>query len=647
MSKLGQKTRKIMAFIFAFVMIFSICSVTNEKNAKAEVENKKIEDAKDAILQIKLVYTDPTSSKKYTLTTGTGFLVATEDESNGSTYVITAAHVITLDADITEEAKSYFGIADNQKLDTSIEVVIKGSNTVGASVYTQGDANSGQDFAILQLSQPIKRRTLKINTTEATPTSDVYALGFPYVQTTVGKDFPTYTPKDVSVNKGSISLNGEKNGYKTIVHNAALDEGVSGGPTLDKNGNVIGINTGYYTDESGNRSNTNESLSILEVAEVMDTYNIKYVKADKGSTSDDKGDEDTDDEKDNKGDSKSAYESALEAAKNISTDDYTAKSIDKLKSVVAGAESDVAADESDEIYAKAAENINNAIDQLEEKDAADKSELNKTIKDAEGKDKSKYSKSSYGKLKDALDEAKSIAENDDASQEEIDSAVIALNNAIDGLKESSSINWILIGIIAAASLVVIIIIILIIVLTKKPKKSTPSFQQTSAPRTPVSPAMGSTPAPRPTPVRPSVPQAPVAPVPPSRGNIMSTSLYDAGDAPTSLLNDGAGETTLLSNSNQPLATLIKTRTNEKINIGKSTFKIGKERNKVDYCITNNSVSRVHAIITFENGAYYIQDNHSTNFTFVDGKQLKASEKVKLENNARLKFADEEYQFKLL
>ena len=128
---------------------------------------------------------------------------------------------------------------------------------------------------------------------------------------------------------------------------------------------------------------------------------------------------------------------------------------------------------------------------------------------------------------------------------------------------------------------------------------------------------------------------------------MSTSLYDAGDAPTSLLNDGAGETTILSNSNQPLATLIKTRTNEKINIGKSTFKIGKERNKVDYCITNNSVSRVHAIITFENGAYYIQDNHSTNFTFVDGKQLKASEKVKLENNARLKFADEEYQFKLL
>ena len=41
MSKLGQKTRKIMAFIFAFVMIFSICSVTNEKNAKAEVEKSK------------------------------------------------------------------------------------------------------------------------------------------------------------------------------------------------------------------------------------------------------------------------------------------------------------------------------------------------------------------------------------------------------------------------------------------------------------------------------------------------------------------------------------------------------------------------------------------------------------------------------
>ena len=117
-----------------------------------------------------------------------------------------------------------------------------------------------------------------------------------------------------------------------------------------------------------------------------------------------------------------------------------------------------------------------------------------------------------------------------------------------------------------------------------------------------------------------------------------------GAGETQLLNEGSGETTLLSEANQQMAVLIKTRTGEKVNIGKREFKIGKERSKVDYCITNNSVSRIHAIITFENGNYYLQDNHSTNYTYLNGEVV--SQKVMLNNNDRIKFSDEEFQFKL-
>ena len=119
-----------------------------------------------------------------------------------------------------------------------------------------------------------------------------------------------------------------------------------------------------------------------------------------------------------------------------------------------------------------------------------------------------------------------------------------------------------------------------------------------------------------------------------------------GAGETVLLNEGSGETTLLSETNQVMAVLVKTKTGEKITIGKKEFKIGKERSKVDYCITNNSVSRVHAIITFESGEYYIKDNNSTNYTYINGEAIAASQKVKLSNGDRIKFSDEEFQFKL-
>ena len=68
-----------------------------------------------------------------------------------------------------------------------------------------------------------------------------------------------------------------------------------------------------------------------------------------------------------------------------------------------------------------------------------------------------------------------------------------------------------------------------------------------------------------------------------------------------MLNDGAGETTVLGN-NIPGAVLIRKKNNERITITKAVFKIGKERRKVDYCISDNTnISRSHADVVFKDG----------------------------------------------
>lgn len=53
---------------------------------------------------------------------------------------------------------------------------------------------------------------------------------------------------------------------------------------------------------------------------------------------------------------------------------------------------------------------------------------------------------------------------------------------------------------------------------------------------------------------------------------------------------------------------------------KQQFSIGRDA-QCDIVINSSVVSRVHSIITYENGQYYITDNHSTNGTLLNGSML--------------------------
>ena len=93
------------------------------------------------------------------------------------------------------------------------------------------------------------------------------------------------------------------------------------------------------------------------------------------------------------------------------------------------------------------------------------------------------------------------------------------------------------------------------------------------------------------------------------------------------------------------AKLVRRSTGESVVIDKDTFVIGKERARVNFCVTENkTVSRVHATILRKTDGYYITDNDSTNKTYINGTQIPALTEIKLVSGDVLKLSNEEFDF---
>lgn len=97
--------------------------------------------------------------------------------------------------------------------------------------------------------------------------------------------------------------------------------------------------------------------------------------------------------------------------------------------------------------------------------------------------------------------------------------------------------------------------------------------------------------------------------------------------------------------NYHFASLTRQVTGEKIELGKPSFVLGKNQEKSDYAVADNTnISRVHAVITTRNGRYYVMDQNSTNGTFINGRIIKAGQETEILPGDCLMLANEEFIF---
>ncbi|MCL2747914.1 MAG: FHA domain-containing protein, partial [Oscillospiraceae bacterium] len=166
-----------------------------------------------------------------------------------------------------------------------------------------------------------------------------------------------------------------------------------------------------------------------------------------------------------------------------------------------------------------------------------------------------------------------------------------------------------------------------------------------APTAPPAPAPFAPPASpaQPAPFAPPSPYAPFDPFAPSAGT-------PAHFGETTVLGGhSAGATTVLDQGIPMVVTphLIRIKNNERITLSKPLFRVGKEKSFADYFIGDNpAISRNHAEFSQRDGEYYVTDMNSTNHTYLNGVMVQSSVDVRLAHGDSIKFANEEFMFKL-
>ena len=264
----------------------------------------------------------------------------------------------------------------------------------------------------------------------------------------------------------------------------------------------------------------------------------------------------------------------------------------------------------------------------------DFSVLSAAIDEAEAIAEDGYTEDSYAAMQTALEAAKEtqIHSNDQA---QIDAAARDLENAIDSLKHKESNSLMLILIIAGVVVVAIVAVIIVLVASSsKKKKASASRSATSKVSTSAPAAVG------------SGAFAPSHMSTPTGGRPSGTVPLNPEAGETTILNQGAGETTVLSN-NVNGGSLIRLSNKERIPVNKAELTIGRERKRVDYCISDNtSISRVHVKLVVRDRKTYLVDMNAANGTFVNGVKANPNQEIALKDGDKITLAAEDFEYRV-
>lgn len=119
---------------------------------------------------------------------------------------------------------------------------------------------------------------------------------------------------------------------------------------------------------------------------------------------------------------------------------------------------------------------------------------------------------------------------------------------------------------------------------------------------------------------------------------------------TVVLNGGESVGTVVLSAQpdiRPRAWLLRVRNSQRMYLDKNVVRMGSDQSYVDLVIPDNrAVSRSHADILCQEDGYYVRDNNSTNHTYLNGQAVAPGQLVRLEDGARLRLADEDFEVHL-
>jgi hypothetical protein len=251
-----KSARKWIVFILVLMMTLGFASISM-------AASNPVADARNGVVRIVGLYTvDGVQCSQ----AGTGFFVG--NVGDPVEFILTNAHVVTAydpntgaGIDYLDEVYVVFDDFDSD-------------STVKAKVLKVFDG--GVDLAVLRLQAPTTlRKPLPLVRAESVDImEEVYALGFPAIADDSSGIIKS-TIDDVTITSGNITKQQYLLGdVKYLQVDNATSSGNSGGPLVDGNGSVIGINTLVATPVAG--SELGYALYIDYAMDYLDTMGYPY-----------------------------------------------------------------------------------------------------------------------------------------------------------------------------------------------------------------------------------------------------------------------------------------------------------------------------------------------------------------------------------
>lgn len=258
-------------------------SAENEDYSAEEGETPEvvedINSARNGVVQVNYVYIDD-NDKTHIIKGGTGFIIGSADKRE---YVLTCESNVTIDKETKDAAFKYLGIpkeknGEYKDVKLEVQVVAASDVTVNARLIASSDE---LDFAVLELEQPIHTRVpLSIYTSENGSRENlpyaiadkVFALGYPD-EIVFEKNEKYYSSDRIAMTTGSIANIATLHDVFLIQHDATVGRNNCGGPLINEDGKVIGMNIiqkdgDYYS-----------ALDSTEMVDVLDALGIEYTKS--------------------------------------------------------------------------------------------------------------------------------------------------------------------------------------------------------------------------------------------------------------------------------------------------------------------------------------------------------------------------------
>lgn len=214
----------------------------------------KLEQVLGNVMTVELAYCDEEGNFSV-LHAGSGFLIG--DGESAPQYLLTDNQVVSL----WEEEKEWLQNEEIKESNLQVRIVIKKDMTVEASVVTSSEEIG---FALLHLEQPIyDRNCMVLNNTFEQPESEmeVYSIGI--AAKTESKD-------TAQISRGTLFRMEESEGAAVWIHDSYRNPGYAGGPLVDAEGTVLGLNR---TNPEGEPL---QATHITEILPVLDALGISY-----------------------------------------------------------------------------------------------------------------------------------------------------------------------------------------------------------------------------------------------------------------------------------------------------------------------------------------------------------------------------------